>query len=170
MHFIGVFANNSEFEIIRRNVEKIIQRNDIEFIHITSKNIENMKNIMFETILLCSKAKIKDTQKITLDKICSNCKYIIMNADTFSHTKIVSNKIVNCITYGLNQKSTITISSIQEEKVIIDIQRNIKNIDGNEIEMGEISINLKGYKKINIEYVLAIFSIYFIYKRKKTEK
>ena len=95
MHFIGVFANNSEFEIIRRNVEKIIQRNDIEFIHITSKNIENMKNIMFETILLCSKAKIKDTQKITLDKICSNCKYIIMNADTFSHTKIVSNKIVN---------------------------------------------------------------------------
>ncbi len=164
MHFIGIFGNHIEFESIKQNVMNLIQRKDLDFIHITSKNIENMRNIIFETIILCNKCNINDIQKDILNKICGNCKYIVMNADIFSNTKILSNKMSNCITYGLNQKSTITVSSIQEEKAIISIQRNIKNIEENEIEMGEASIELNKNRQINIENILAIYSVLLLYK------
>ena len=86
-----------------------------------------------------------------------------MNADVFGNTKIINKKMSNCITYGLNQKSTITVSSIQEDKAIIYVQRNLKNIEEKEIEMGETSIDLKDKKQISIEAILAIFSIFLIY-------
>lgn len=164
MHFIGVFANNSEFEFIKRYIIKILKRKDIEFININSNSISNIKNVVFETILICGKINISDKQKEIINSICSKCKYIIINADICSNTKIISSNRVNCITYGLNQKSTITISSIQDEKAIIYIQRNIKNVKENEIEMGEICINLKKHEQIKIENLLSIFSIYLLYK------
>lgn len=163
MHFIGVFSNYLEFEIIKENIENHIKQKNLQLIHITSRNIDNMKNIVFETILLCDKTNIKEAQKDILNKICSNCKYIIMNADVFSNTKIIMKKMNNCITYGLNQKSTITVSSIQEDKAIIYVQRNLKNIEEKEIEMGETSIDLENKKQMSIETILAIFSIFLIY-------
>ena len=166
MHFIGIFANHSEFEIIKQNIMKRIKGKKLEILNINSKNIENMKNIVFETIVLCGKANIKDIYNNILSKICNHCKYIIMNADSYNDTKVVFNTKVNCITYGLNQKSTITISSVQEEKAILYIQRNIKNIEEKEIEMGEFSINLEDYKQISIETILAIFTIFLIYNSK----
>ena len=89
--------------------------------------------------------------------------FIIVNADVFCNTEIISNKKTNCISYGLNQKSTITISSIQEDKAILSIQRNIRNLQQKVIEMGEISIDLEQYKRNNIENLLAIFTVYLIY-------
>ena len=164
MHFIGIFSNHSEYEMIKHNVTKMVNRKDLEWIHISSKNIENMKNIVFETIVLCYQENINDKQRDILNKLCSNCIFVVVNADAFCHTKMLSNKKINCISYGLNQKSTITISSIQDEKAIIYIQRNIKNVKGNEIEMGEICINLKKHEQIKIENLLSIFSVYLLYK------
>ena len=106
MHFIGVFANNSEFEFIKRYIIKILKRKDIEFININSNSISNIKNVVFETILICGKINISDKQKEIINSICSKCKYIIINADICSNTKIISSNRVNCITYGLNQKSS----------------------------------------------------------------
>ena len=163
MHFIGIFSNHSEFEMIKQNIIKIVNRKDLEVIHISSKNIENMKNIIFETIVLCNQEKMDHVQKTILNKICSNCMFIIVNADVFCNTEIISNKKTNCISYGLNQKSTITISSIQEDKAILSIQRNIRNLQQKVIEMGEISIDLEQYKRNNIENLLAIFTVYLIY-------
>ena len=60
MHFIGIFSNHSEYEMIKQNIIKIVNRKDLEWIHINSKNIENMKNIVFETIVLCHEEKIND--------------------------------------------------------------------------------------------------------------
>ena len=165
MHFIGIFSNHSEYEMIKQNIIKIVNRKDLEFIHISSKNIENMKNIIFETIVLCNQEKMDHVQKTILNKICSNCMFIIVNADVFCNTEIISNKKTNCISYGLNQKSTITISSIQEDKAILSIQRDIKNLQQKTIEMGEISIDLEQYKRKNIENLLAIFTVYFIYSQ-----
>ena len=163
MHLIGIFSNHSEYEMIKQNIIKIMNRKDLELIHITSKNIENMRNIVFETIVLCNQEKINDKQNNILNKLCSHCIFVIVNADVFCHTKIISNKKTNCISYGLNQKSTITISSIQEDKAIISIQRNIKNLQQKTIEMGEISIDLKPYKQNNVEDILVVFTIYLIY-------
>ena len=165
MHFIGIFSNHSEYEMIKQNIIKIVNRKDLEFIHISSKNIENMKNIVFETIVLCHQENINDEQKSILNKLCSNCMFIVVNADAFCKTKTICNKKTNCISYGLNQKSTITISSIQEEKAILSIQRNINNLEQKTIEMGEMEIDVKQYKPNQIENILAIFTIYLIYSK-----
>ena len=143
MHFIGIFSNYLEYEIINQNIIKIVNRKDLELIHISSKNIENMRNIVFETIVLCHQENINEEQKNILNKLCSNSMFIVVNADVFCNTKIISNKKINCISYGFNQKSTITISSIQEDKAILSIQRNINNLEEKTIEMGEMEIDLK---------------------------
>ena len=167
MHFIGIFSNHSEYEMIKQNIIKIVNRKDLEWIHISSKNIENMKNIVFETIVLCHQEKINAEQKMILNKICSNCIFIVVNADVFCDAEIKSNRKTNCISYGLNQKSTITVSSIQEDKAILSIQRNIKNLEQKTIEMGEMEIDIKQFKPGQIENVLAIFTIYLIYNKKR---
>ena len=165
MHFIGIFSNYLEYEIIKQNIAKIVNRKDLELIHIHSKNIENMKNIVFETMVLCRQENINDEQKNILNKICSNCMFIVVNADVFCKTKMICNKKANCISYGLNQKSTITISSVQEDKAILSIQRNINNLEQKMIEMGEMEIDVKQYKPNQIENILAIFTIYLIYSK-----
>ena len=42
MHFIGIFSNHLEYEMIKQNVIKIVNRIDLELINLSSKNIENM--------------------------------------------------------------------------------------------------------------------------------
>lgn len=168
MHFIGIFSNHSEYEMIKQNIIKIVNRKDLELIHISSKNIENMKNIVFETIVLCHQENINEEQKSILNKLCSNCMFVIINADAFCNTRIISNTKTNCVSYGLNQKSTITISSIQEDKAILSIQRNINNLEQKTIEMGEIGIDLKQYQPSQIENLLVIFAIYLIYSKENT--
>lgn len=165
MHFIGIFSNYSEYEIIKQNIIKIVNRKDLELIHICPKNIENMKNIVFETIVLCHQENINEEQKSILNKLCGNSMFIVVNADAFCNTKILFNKKINCISYGLNQKSTITISSIQEDKAILSIQRNINNLEQKKIEMGEMEIDVKQYRTNQIENILAIFTIYLIYSK-----
>ena len=167
MHFIGIFSNYSEYEKIKQNIIKIVNRKNLELIHINSRNIENMKNIVFETIVLCHQESMNDKQKNILNKLCSNCMFIVVNADVFCNTKVISNKKTNCISYGLNQKSTITISSIQEDKAILSIQRNINNLEKDTIEMGEMEVNLKQYKSNQIENILAIFTVYLIYSKEE---
>ena len=163
MYFIGIFANNLEYEIIKQHVKKMVKRKDLEIININSRNITNMKNIVFETIILTCELNLTEEKQEILNKICSNCKYVIINADIDINIKFKSKNLINYITYGVNPKSTITISSIQDEKAIIYVQRNIKNIDEKEIEMGEVSIDLQDYKHKEIEILLAIASIYLIY-------
>ncbi len=164
MHLIGIFANRSKFETMKHKLENKMNLKNMQLLNINMKNIENMKNISFETIVITNEINITntETEKI-LSKICNHCKYIIMNADIELYLPIQEDKKINCITYGLNQKSTITISSVQEEKALIYIQREIKNIKGMEIEMGELSINLEEYQHVEIEILLAIYSIYLIY-------
>ena len=163
MYFIGIFANNLEYEIIKQHVKKMVKRKDLEIININSRNITNMKNIVFETIVLTCELNLTEEKQEILNKICSNCKYVIINADIDINIKFKSKNLINYITYGVNPKSTITISSIQDEKAIIYVQRNIKNIDEKKIEMGEVSIDLQDYKHKEIEILLAIASIYLIY-------
>ena len=69
----------------------------------------------------------KETYKY-MSEIISNVKYLIINADidveVLKGVEII--KPIRLITFGFNQKATITISSIKEDKIIIYIQRNIE--------------------------------------------
>lgn len=163
MHFIGIFANHKEYENIKKNVIKILKRDDIKLININSTNISNVRNIVFETVVFCDEIKFSSKYENIVNNLCVKCKYVIVNADVSNKFELLSNKFINCITYGLNQKSTITISSVMNDKVIVDIQRNMRNISNQNIEMKEISVDLKKHKYIKIQNILAVYAIYCIY-------
>lgn len=163
MHFIGIFANHKEYENIKKNVIKILKSDDIKLININSTNISNVRNIVFETVVFCDEIKFSSKYENIVNNLCVKCKYVIVNADISNKFELLSNKFINCITYGLNQKSTITISSVMNDKVIVDIQRNMRNISNQNIEMKEISVDLKKHKYIKIQNILAVYAIYCIY-------
>ena len=67
------------------------------------------------------------------------------------------------ITYGFNEKATITISSIKEENTMLCIQRNIKKIDGKIIEEQEENIKIEKNNIKKLYNVIVIFTILRIY-------
>ena len=71
---------------------------------------------------------------------------MIINSDIEINNEILKDVETNIIDYGLNQKSTVTASSISNENIIICLQRNIKNINGKIIETNETKINIENYK------------------------
>ena len=65
---------------------------------------------------------------------------------------------INCnnteiITYGLNRKAMITISSVKEDSVLVALQKNLKNLAGKIIEVGEANINLNENNKIKLYHI-----------------
>ena len=126
MSFIGIVANKKFFENIKR---KILEENKetINFIQINLRSIENVKNIKFETIIIEDNInKFKQYQNI-IEKICNQADYVIINTDkNVEYEKtILKNEIV---TYGLNQKATITVSSISDTDILIYLQKKQNKI------------------------------------------
>ena len=134
MFFIGVITNQKNEIYVREKLKKIIPIENIIFI--TEKNIFNIKNIKFETIIIDS--KLNNINE--LRRIISNAKYIILNADIQMDFDIINDLQLNIITYGFNNKSTFTVSSIEENDIIICLQRIILNKKNKE--------KCKKYKKI----------------------
>ena len=71
--------------------------------------------------------------------------------------KIDTQKPIKLITFGFNSKSTITISSVKDEKIIVCIQRDIEKADGKLLEIQEKEIRCRECKKIYNK--LAVFII-----------
>ena len=70
------------------------------------------------------------------------------------------------ITYGLNQKSTVTISSINEENALIALQRSFINIEGEEIEMGEKILKIDENYKLSPQDILVVVIIFLLFSEK----
>ena len=68
----------------------------------------------------------------------------------------------NIITYGLNQKATVTVSSITDNNILVYLQRNIKNREGNIIEVGEKRIRINEPCKLKTYEILIIYIINLI--------
>ena len=49
---------------------------------------------------------------------------------------------VKVVTFGFNSKATISISSVNDEKIIVCLQRNLKKIDNTIIESHEKEIKI----------------------------
>ena len=69
----------------------------------------------------------------------------------------------NIITYGLNQKAMITISSIKNENILIFIQNKLKNINNDEIEEQEVNVKINKNSLKKVSNSMAIFTILLIY-------
>lgn len=74
MHFIGIFTDNKNFELIKEKLLKNLNSEKFNIININNNNIENFKHILFETIVFCNNTKISEKYNSTIEKICSNAK------------------------------------------------------------------------------------------------
>ncbi len=137
MFFIGVITNQKNEEYVKMELSSIISVENIIFI--TEKNISNVKNIKFETVIIDTNIK----NRVELRKIISNCKYIILNSDIDIDLEIIENLNLTIITYGFNNKSTFTVSSIEDNKIIICLQRIILNKKGYKIEPQEYEMEFQ---------------------------
>lgn len=158
MTFIGVISEHKSFERIKENFIK----QEFKIINITRKSIVNIKNVKFEILIIDSDLRKFDKEREIIEQLCLNSKYLIINTDINSNFKISNKSKANIITYGLNQKATVTISSITDTKILIYVQRNIKNIENKIIEVGEKQIKLDSKSKLKTYEILIIYIIFLI--------
>ena len=87
--------------------------------------------------------------------------YLIVNTDKNPEYE----KTEQIITYGLNQKATITISSISDTDILIYLQKNIQNKEDNKIEIEERRIKRKEKSKLKTYEILVIYTILKLYNK-----
>lgn len=158
MVFVGIISDNKSFQVLKENIDT----QDYNLIQINNKSIDNIKNIKFEIIIINKELKSFEEKKYIIENLCTNSKYIIINTDLnkdFSLGQKCKDKI---ITYGLNHKATVTISSITESSILVYLQRNIKNKEDKVIEVGEKQIVVDKENKIKIYEILIIYIISLI--------
>lgn len=157
MVFVGIVTDskseNNILELLKNN--NSLSNNSVIFIK--EKNIDNIKNVHFDTVIIN-----REFEKIDeLNNLLKNAKNIVINMDVNIDWKELGTISANIITYGFNSKSSITISSVTEDDALICIQRNINSNYG-EIELQEIKIeNNESYSIYDMIVVLILFLMYF---------
>lgn len=155
MHFIGIITDkNSE-----NNIKNIMKENlEEEMIFLNEKNLDNFKNIKFDSIVINNNIK----NNITLDKILSKSKYILYNSDIDLKSDSFKKINSNVITYGYNSNATVTISSATDENYLIFIQKNIygyNEIAGvQEIKFEKAKKNINAYDGMITTIINLIYS------------
>ena len=169
MAFIGIIADSKSEKIISMILEEKLGKNN-NIMVINSRSVENLKNIKFETILLANNNKIIEENREALNKIISNTKFLVLNADIDVNLDIQENVELKIITFGFNTKATITASSV-EENILICIQRNLKDIYNNIIEQQEIKISFfEENIGINTNNLIGISAILLLYGKISQKK
>ena len=158
MSFIGVLTERKNEAYLKKQLEG----EKLDTIYFLNENtIENMRNIKFETLLLGK--EIEKKQDI-IRSITNKIKFLIVNSDIPRNLEILKDLDVTLITYGFNSKATLTTSSIEDNRVMICLQRNLENIYGEEIESQEMKIETK--KNGNSYAVMELTSLLLLYSRK----
>lgn len=137
MFFIGIITNQKNEIYIKKELVNLLSEDNIIFFN--DKNINYLKNIQFDTLLIDSNLKEKEKE---LRKVISNSKNIILNSDIEYNKKLIDNLNLMVITYGFNNKATFTVSSIDNNKAIICLQRIIFNENNEKIEPSEYEVKL----------------------------
>lgn len=143
MAFIGVITSKRSEEASKKVFINLFNENIIKKINviiINESNIDNIKNVLFETIIINEDNSLIRNKMNSLKQILSKCKFLILNSDMDINLESIYKVKLTVITYGLNLKSTVTASSIENEKLQICIQRSIKNINNKIIEPKEVYV------------------------------
>lgn len=169
MAFIGVIAESKNEMQIKKIISKNLNSENKEHtvITINSKSIDNIKNIRFETILVISLEELSKKYS-AINEILKNAKYLVINSDIDENNlEFINNTKVNAITFGFNQKATITASSV-EDNLMLCIQRKIIDVNRNILEPQEIEIKNNNEKLSNSSHnAMGIASILLIYGKKE---
>ena len=156
MPLVGIIAKKREIQAIKKEIE----RKDIEIIEITKESIKNIKNIKFEEIIFLQDINLREEEYKYMNEIISKTKYLIFNGDIEIDIlkKIEIQKPIKLITFGFNSKSTITVSSVKDDKIIVCLQRDIEKLNGEILECQEKQIVCKVNKKIYNNLVVFIIN------------
>lgn len=165
MTFIGIVSEKQDNEVERTIAKYLFDKSTI--LNINIDNIDNVKNVKFDTILILESKTILSKLDV-LKSILSNTQYLIINSDIESNLLLLDKLNLNVITFGFNNKSTITASSVNEENVLICVQRNIMDKNNQIIEPQEVKINLN--KVNNIYKIMGIVGVILVYNQEKMEK
>ena len=161
MAFIGVVTEPRMELQIRQNLKRKFEKiNEKKTIILVNKNsVKNLFNIKFD-FLIIDKNIFNNNDDLV--KIILNSNRIIVNADYDENLEPIKNLKLNVITYGMNSKATLTLSSVSDRGVLLSLQRAIKNYKKELIEPQEIKITGKNLSKnLYKEMILAIFLIIF---------
>lgn len=178
MTFVGVVTDGKDEEFIINNIESNLRDKSVKVISINNNSIDNIKNVKFETILIDDvltndkrKESINSKEKReTLKEIIKNSKNIILNSDIVENLEMVKNLNLSVITYGFNSKATVTMSSLDDDNMLVCLQRNIRDIDGTIIEQQELYVNLQDKAgRINNTKRLGMLTTKLFYKGKTKE-
>lgn len=154
MPFIEIITDSKSQSQLNKVITKRMV-NNCDVLYIKEKNIENTKNIKLETLILNRNI---DNNEI-MNKILGNSKNVILNLDL--NTNIKQNMENNIISFGYNSQSDITVSSVEEDQVLICIQRTITSIYNRKIEPQEIKVNVKSDISVyNIMIIIALTALY----------
>ncbi len=159
MIFIGIMSECKSYE----NIKEKLKNEDINLIHINKKSIKNIKNIKFETLIIDIDLEEFQQEKEIIEQICNNAKYVFINTDINIDNNLGMKPKKEIITYGLNQKATVTVSSIKDRDILIYVQRNIKDNKEKSIEVGEKLVKIKEGTKLKNYEILILYIIFLIY-------
>ena len=146
MAFIGVITSKRSEEASKKVFINLFNENIIKKINviiINESNIDNIKNVLFETVIINEDNYLIRNKMDSLKQILAKCKFLILNSDMDINLESIYKLKLAVTTYGLNLKSTVTASSIEDEKLQICIQRSIRNIYNEIIEPKEIYVYAK---------------------------
>ncbi len=119
--------------------EELKKRQLEEVFFLTENTILNMHNVRFDIFILGK--KISKNQEL-VRTLAKGADYFIFNSDIKENLPLLEDLDLKIITYGYNQKATITASSVDENKMMICLQRSIENIKQKKIEPQEIEIEV----------------------------
>ena len=136
MAVIGIITKSNNINEIEKTLEKygIHEKN---IVIITKHTIENIKNVKFDIIIIFD--QIEDDN--ILKKVLDSSKYLIINTDFKENVKLLNMaEDQYVITFGFNSRATITIISNENDEIILDLQREIENLNKEKIESKEIKL------------------------------
>lgn len=144
MSFIGIITDKKSENHLSHYLQNSFNKKNIKVnvIIVNNKNINSIKNIKFDSLLINKKLTYKsDISK----KLLSNSKNLIINSDIDIGLETLHTTNSNIITYGFNPKATVTASSLENDDALICVQRNIKNsntiVEQQEIKVAKVNNN-----------------------------
>lgn len=161
MPFIGMIVEETNENWMKKRLKEVLQVSESSILFIKEKSIDNIKNIKFETVLLAREFKNIDALK----KLLESTKYLIVNSDITNNLSILDNLELTVITYGFNAKATITTSSVTEDRLLLCIQRNIKDIKQHIIEAQEIPIEIEASLEKQANNVMGMATVLLLYEK-----
>ena len=165
MPFIEIITDTKSQIVLNKMMSGEIV-NNCDIMYIKEKNIENIKNIKLETLIINKEVKNNEI----MNKIIFNAKNLIYNKDfneklSIGKTKEEKEEIEGrkIITIGYNSKSDITVSSVLEDEALICIQNTIVSTYGRKILPQEVKVDVKS--NVNIYNIMIIIALTCLYAR-----